>query len=295
MVGARALSGQADADVVGDTSGRDLVFTDRDFVRIRGLIHARAGIALAEHKTEMAYSRLARRLRALRLTRFDDYLGLLETSPAHPEWEHFVNALTTNLTAFFREAYHFPLLAAHARNRRRPLAVWCCAASTGEEAYSIAMTLVETLGERAASASILASDIDTRALARAQAGIYPLAEVEKLSETRRKRFFQRGSGTRAGLARVTPALRSMIEFRPLNLRTHDWDLSGPFDAIFCRNLMIYFDQATQKALLDRFAALIAPDGLLFAGHSENFSGLTSAFTLRSHTVYERAARVRVAS
>lgn len=274
---------------------RDLIFTARDFERIRALIHAKAGIALATHKSEMAYSRLAKRLRALGQQRFADYLALFESRPEHPEWEHFVNALTTNLTAFFRESYHFPLLAAHAKARQKPLSIWCCAASTGEEPYSIAMTLVEALGERGRAARILATDIDTKALAEAEAGIYPLADVHKLTETQRKQFFLRGSGSRAGLARVEPTLRDMVEFRPMNLLARDWPVNGPFDVIFCRNLMIYFDHATQRAVLDRFAGLLKADGLLFAGHSENFSHITRAFTLRSHTVYERASDMRVAS
>lgn len=267
---------------------RDLVFNEADFTRLRRMIGERAGIALSERKREMAYSRLAKRVRLAGVRRFADYLDPLEADAAHPEWEHFTNALTTNLTSFFREAHHFPLLAEHVAHRPGPISIWCCAASTGEEPWSIAITLAEALGPAAERAEILATDIDTRALADARAGIYPLAAVEKLSEERRKRFFLRGTGARAGLARVAPGLRSRIRFAPLNLAAPGhWPVDGPFDAIFCRNLMIYFDKPTQQRVLQQFAGLIKPDGLLFAGHSENFSYFDNPFVLRSQTVYQR--------
>lgn len=271
----------------GSSLERDLVLTAEDFARIRQLIYQRAGIVLAEHKREMVYSRLAKRLRHHGLTRFSDYLARLERQPDAREWEAFTNALTTNLTAFFREAHHFPLLAEHVRSRAGPVRVWSAAASTGEEPYSIAMTLSEVLGSRAA-AEVVATDIDTEALARAEAGIYPLEQVHKLEAERMRRFFQRGTGRQAGLARVRPELRAMVAFSPLNLLAPSWPVSGPFDAIFCRNVMIYFDKPTQAKILERFAPLLKPDGLLFAGHSENFSYITRAFRLRGQTVYTLA-------
>ncbi len=271
---------------------RDLLLTESDFGRIRKLIHQRAGISLAAHKTEMVYSRLAKRLRLWGKHRFRDYLAMLEADADHTEWEHFTNALTTNLTSFFREAHHFPLLAAHAqahaRTQTAPLRVWSCAASTGEEPYSIAITLAEAMGSRARAARILATDIDTRALAVADAGIYPMGHVGKLSPERLKRFFLKGSGSRAGMARVHDSLREMIDFQALNLLSPHWDTGGPFDVIFCRNLMIYFDKPTQRQILERFVGLLKPNGLLFAGHSENFTYITPAFRLRGHTVYEPA-------
>lgn len=267
---------------------RDLEMADADFGRIRELIYRRAGIVLAEHKREMAYSRLAKRLRHHGLTRFRDYLERLERSPESREWEAFTNALTTNLTAFFREPHHFPLLAEHVRGRPGPVRVWSAAASTGEEPYSIAMTLAETLGGRAAEARVLGTDIDTEALARARGGIYPLEQVRKLDEARVRRFFLRGTGRQAGLARVRPEAMRTVSFEPLNLLAPNWSLQGPFDAIFCRNVMIYFDKATQARILERFVPLLKPDGLLFAGHSENFSYISKAFRLRGQTVYTLA-------
>ena len=268
---------------------RDLLLTPEDFECVRRMIHARAGISLAPHKTEMVYSRLAKRIRVLGHTRFQDYLAMLQADASHPEWEEFVNALTTNLTSFFREAHHFPLLAAHAKARSAPLKVWTCAASTGEEPYSIAITLAEAQGPGRAPASILATDIDTRAIEVARRGIYSMNDVSKMSPERLQRFFLKGTGERAGMVRVQPSLGQNITFRALNLLDASWDIEGPLDVIFCRNLMIYFDKATQARLLERFAGLLREDGLLFAGHSENFSNITQSFRLRSHTVYERVA------
>lgn len=269
---------------------KDLELTAADFARVRELIYQRAGIVLAEHKREMVYSRLAKRLRHHGLTRFSDYLARLERQPQAKEWEAFTNALTTNLTAFFREAHHFPLLAEHVRTRPGPVRVWCAAASTGEEPYSIAMTLTEALGSRASQAEVIATDIDTDALARARAGIYPMEQVRKLDEARVKRFFLRGNGRHAGMAKIRPDLADRVTFEELNLLAPSWPVSGPFDAIFCRNVMIYFDKATQARILERFAPLLKPDGLLFAGHSENFSYISEAFRLRGQTVYTKAHR-----
>lgn len=267
---------------------RDLEMTDADFERVRKLIYQRAGIVLAEHKREMVYSRLARRLRQHNLVRFADYLARLERQPEAREWEAFTNALTTNLTAFFREAHHFPLLAEHVAKRDGPVRIWCSAASTGEEPYSIAMILSEILGPRARESRVIATDIDTDALARAREAVYPLDQVAKLDEARRRRFFLRGSGARAGQARIRPELAAMVELQPLNLLAPKWAVDGPFDAIFCRNVMIYFDKQTQARILERFAPLLKPDGLLFAGHSENFSYISQTFRLRGQTVYELA-------
>ncbi|GAA3539889.1 CheR family methyltransferase [Zobellella aerophila] len=269
---------------------RDLVMTQADFTHICELIHRHAGIVLVANKRNMVYSRLARRLRHHGMTHFSQYLALLKQEGLTGEWGAFTNALTTNLTAFFREAHHFPLLARHVTGRSGPVRVWSAAASTGEEPYSIAMILQEALGHRANEARVVATDIDTDALAQARAGVYPLEQVQKLDEVRIKRFFMRGKGDKAGLAKVRPELAAMVEFGPLNLLSPQWPVSGPFDAIFCRNVMIYFDKATQARILSRFAPLLKPDGLLFTGHSENFSYTSQAFRLRGQTVYELASR-----
>ncbi len=266
---------------------RDFEFTAADFARIRELIYRRAGISLSDHKRDMAYSRLARRLRARGLDSFRRYLDLLESEQDAAEWEAFTNALTTNLTAFFREAHHFPILADFVKRRAQPVSIWCSAASTGEEPYSIAMTLIEALGDSAArQATILATDLDTQVLAKGEAGVYSLDQVKPLSTERLKRFFLKGTGQHAGLVKVRPELRAMIRFQQLNLTDADYGLRTQFDAIFCRNVMIYFDKPTQSQVLARFEPLVKPGGLLFAGHSENFTYVTQAFRLRGQTVYE---------
>jgi chemotaxis protein methyltransferase CheR len=269
-------------------SGKSFSFTRRDFERVRVLIHKRAGISLAESKQEMVYSRLARRLRARGMVSFADYLDRLESGRDDHEWTEFINALTTNLTSFFREAHHFPLLAEHALKQPQPLTVWCSAASTGEEPYSIAMTLCEAFNTLTPPVTVVATDIDTNVLEIAAKGIYPMARLDKMDKARVQRFFLKGKGERAGLAMVRPELQRLITFKPLNLLASSWPVSGPFDVIFCRNVMIYFDKPTQSQILSRFARLMSPQGLLFAGHSENFLYATDALKLRSKTVYELA-------
>jgi chemotaxis protein methyltransferase CheR len=263
--------------------------TSRDFERVRALIHKRAGIALADSKQEMVYSRLARRLRATGIRSFQAYLDSLESRPDDGEWEAFTNALTTNLTSFFREAHHFPILAEHVSGKKEAITVWCAASSTGEEPYSIAMTLCEALGPSASSAHVIATDIDTNVLNVASAGIYTIDRLDKMAPERAKRFFLKGRGDQAGLVRVRPELRQMVTFKQLNLLSDSWPISGPFDVIFCRNVMIYFDKPTQSRILGRFAPLMKPDALLFAGHSENFLYVSDAFKLRGKTVYELAS------
>ncbi len=269
---------------------REFVFTSQDFGRIRKLIYDHAGIALSPQKEDMVYSRVARRLRAIGLSSFEDYLALLEKGD-EAEWELFVNSLTTNLTSFFREEHHFPMLKEHLRPRMKKGAVtiWCSAASTGEEPYSIAMTVAELYGRIPNNVKILASDLDTTVLDKARQGVYPLDRVSKIPEDMLRKYFMRGSGEQEGFARVRPELQAMLNFRQINLLDTSWPMRGPFDAIFCRNVMIYFDKPTQHAILEKFVPLLAEDGVMFAGHSESFHHAADLFKLRSKTVYELAA------
>jgi chemotaxis protein methyltransferase CheR len=264
---------------------REFAYSRRDFERARRLIHDRAGIALGDGKAEMVYSRLVKRLRALKLDGFREYLTLLDNG-AHPEWEHFVNALTTNQTDFFREGHHFPMLAALARTiSGRPMRVWSAAAATGEEPYSIAITLCETFDSFMPPVEIVATDLDTRVLAHAQEGIYPLDKLSGMDDERRRRFFLKGTGNRAGYARVRESVRQLVQFRRLNLRDPSWDVAGPFDAIFCRNVLIYFDKPTQREVLERLADRLAPGGLYFAGHSESLLNAGDLFEPVGRTAY----------
>ncbi|EGC94791.1 chemotaxis methyltransferase CheR [Escherichia fergusonii ECD227] len=262
-----------------------LALSDSQFRRICQLIYQRAGIVLADHKRDMVYNRLVRRLRVLGIADFGHYLSLLEADQNSPEWQAFINSLTTNLTAFFREGHHFPVLAEHARRRQGEYRVWSAAASTGEEPYSIAITLADTLGLVPGRWRVFASDIDTDVLEKARNGIYRLEELKTLSPLQRQRYFLRGTGPHQGLVRVRQELVNFVDFSSLNLLDRQYAVPGPFDAIFCRNVMIYFDKTTQQEILRRFVPLLKPDGLLFAGHSENFSHLVRNFTLRGQTVY----------
>jgi len=268
-----------------DTS-KEFAFNSRDFDRVRDLIYKRAGISLADSKQEMVYSRLARRLRATGISSFSEYLDGLESNQIESEWEAFTNALTTNLTSFFREEHHFPILAEHIAKKHESVNIWCSASSTGEEPYSIAITLCEAFGTLRPPAHIIATDIDTNVLETASRGVYNLDRIEKLSAERTRKFFLRGKGAQEGLVRVRPELRDLITFKQLNLLEDGWPLSGEFDAIFCRNVMIYFDKPTQGKILKKFVPLMKPDGLLFAGHSENFLYVSDDFKLRGKTVYE---------
>ena len=227
-----------------------------------------------------------RRIRAVGLDSFKEYLDALETGKNPDEWENFTNALTTNLTSFFREEHHFPILAEHLKKCAKPIKIWCSAASTGEEPYTLAMTACEAFGTLKPPIEIIATDIDTNVLATASRGVYPYDRVSKLSEKRRKDFFLKGTGAQDGLVRVRPELRNLITFQQLNLLEPNWPVQEHFDAIFCRNVMIYFDKPTQSKILSRFVPLMKPNALLFAGHSENFLYISNDLHLRGKTVYE---------
>lgn len=270
-----------------DRPDAEFAFGSADFDRVRHLIYQRAGISLHAGKQAMVYSRLSRRLRETGHRSFASYLQWLEQHNTDHEWQEFVNCLTTNLTAFFREDHHFVALAEDLKARAgRPLRLWCNAASTGEEPYSIAMTAIETLGA-SAPVQLVATDIDTKVLETARRGIYDAA-ARGLSPQRLKQHFMRGTGPNAGSIRVKPELARWIDFRPFNLMSSDWSFSEPFDIVFCRNVMIYFDAATQRRVLARMHAVMRPGGLLYVGHSENFTDARSLFRLRGKTIYERA-------
>ena len=270
---------------------REFHYTPGDFEHARRLLYQQAGISLSATKEQMVYSRLARRLRSLRLCSFADYFNYLAVH--EEEWQQFINALTTNLTAFFRENHHFEMLAAHVRkhaHQHRPLRIWCSASSTGEEPYSLAMTVIEALDSFTPAVEIIASDIDTGVLSVARDGIYPEERIEQLEPARKKQFFLRGKGGQSGKVRVRPELQALIEFRQINLLDSNWGIEPGLDVIFCRNVMIYFDKATQNKILERMVHLLRPDGLFFAGHSESFVQATHLVKLIERTVYRPALK-----
>ena len=264
-------------------------FSRADFDRVRELIYKHAGISLHDGKHAMVYSRLSRRLRDTGHKSFSAYLQWLESASGAQgaqEWQEFVNCLTTNLTSFFREDHHFVALADDLKPLAgKPVRIWCCAASTGEEPYSIAMTCSESLGANA-SMQIVCSDIDTNVLNTARRGVYN-ADARGLDQTRLRNFFMKGTGANAGRIRVKPELQKWIEFRALNLMDAQWSLGEPFHMVFCRNVMIYFDGPTQRKVLERIHRVMRPNGLLFVGHSENFTESKDLFRLRGKTIYER--------
>lgn len=280
------LGGGVNVDSQAGEQAREFSWTQDDFVRVQSLIYQRAGISLHDGKHAMVYSRLSRRLRETGYQNFRDYLAWLESHDG-PEWQEFVNALTTNLTSFFREQHHFDILLDHLKSHPgRAWQVWCNAASTGEEPYSIVMTALEALGSQA-HFKLQASDIDSKVLATAARGVYRLESAKGLDTGKLQRFFLRGKGANAGLLRVKPELQRMVEFLQVNLIRDDWPFKDAFDIVFCRNVMIYFDAQTQRRVLEKIHRVMKPGGLLFVGHSENFNESRDLFVLRGKTVYER--------
>ena len=283
------MSRSRSVDLDALTQGREQL-SPATFTALRDLLHAHSGIALAGHKLTMVQSRLAKRLRALGLQTYEEYLRRLE-NPEAPEWPEFINALTTNLTSFFREGHHFTrlveLLKPTLPSRRR-LRIWSAGCSTGEEPYTLAMTLLNAFGT-ALPIEILATDLDTAVLATASKGIYPEARIEDLDNEWKRFAFLRGRGEREGRVCVRPEVRDLITFRQLNLLDAEWPVgSEPFQAIFCRNVMIYFDKPTQRAILSRLLPQMDAASLLYTGHSENYLHAADLIQPCGRTLYRRA-------
>lgn len=272
---------------------REFELRDQDFQYIRDLVMSQTGIVISESKQELIYSRLSKRVRSLNLGGFDEYIGLLEEGRNKDEMVAFVNAITTNLTAFFREGHHFDYLRDHAlpaimeRNRgSRKIRIWSAGCSTGEEPYSIAMVLAEKLGFDTWDWRILATDIDTDVLASANSRIYSSERVTGIDADRLQRWFKKGGGRNRGLVQVAKELNSRIAFKQLNL-IQPWPIKNEFDIIFCRNVVIYFDAATQKRIFEGYARQLSEAGNLFIGHSESLHKVTNRFESLGHTVYKK--------
>lgn len=263
-------------------STREFAFEKADFKNVQQMLFKKAGINLSDAKEAMVYSRLARRIRARNLRSFNEYLALVNTSES--ELEQFINALTTNLTSFFREPHHFTALADYL-SQHNVTTIWCAASSTGEEPYSIAMVVAEAYGSFKTPVKIIASDIDSKVLAKARAGVYPLASIAKIPQHRQRQFFHKGKGANEGKVKVVDELRNMVQFKKLNLTDAKWDVKGPLDVIFCRNVMIYFDKPTQLKVLQKMVGMLKPTGLYMAGHSENFNMYTNLVRPVGKTIY----------
>lgn len=264
---------------------------DAEFRYIAAFVREHCGIVLGTNKRQLVYGRLSRRLKELGLASFSEYCERLRTQPGD-EIDPLASAISTNVTRFFREDHHFdylarellPALACVANPRIR---IWSAGCASGEEPHSIAMVMAEVLGERAAGiARVLATDLSLRALAVAQQGWYPLDRLHEVSGPRRKRWFLAGNGGNQGQALIVQGVRDLVVFKHLNL-LHDWPIQGPLDAIFCRNVVIYFDQPTKQRLFARFAHVLAPGGYLFLGHSESLHGMSDAFDLVGRTIYRK--------
>lgn len=271
-----------------------LVISDDEFRLLREFIHLHTGIALSEHKRALVCSRLAKRLRFHGLRHYSEYYSLLtQGDPKGHELVSMINCITTNKTDFFREQHHFNflkeiLIPAYLRNqnRVRPMRIWSAASSTGEEAYSIAMTVLEAmLSCTELDVRILATDIDTDVISRAQNGIYTLEQAKQIPPALLHRYFLKGQGTHEGYVMVKPVLKNLIQFNWLNLLNDPWPMHERFDVIFCRNVLIYFDKPTQQKLFQRMGNALKKDGYLMLGHSEAMHGLVHKFKPVGHSIY----------
>jgi chemotaxis protein methyltransferase CheR len=260
----------------------------RTFDRFRELIYRESGITLRENKESLVSARVAKRMRELNISSHGEYLDFIKRDKDGNELVHLLDAISTNVTHFFREERHFKLLAKLVRRwekeGRRSVRIWCAACSTGEEPYSVAITLREALADPT-DARIIASDISTRVLEKAQRGIYEARQMENIPQLLLARYFQRGRGRADGLYRAKPVLRDMVVFRRINLIAPPYPVRGPLDVIFCRNVMIYFDNTVRAQLLASMYDMLRPNGYLMVGHAESLSGMLSSFTSVEPSVY----------
>jgi len=273
----------------------EISLSDREFSRVKARVYQVAGISLSEAKRTLVVSRLSKIVRSLGLPSFDAYLDYLERGGTAEDGQNFVNALTTNLTRFYREDHHFEHLRSYAgtllseRPRASRLRIWSAGCSTGQEPYTIAMDLLSVHPElKRWDFRILATDIDTAVIAKAAKGIYPESELNGLSGERQRLFERPGDGT----IRIPAEARELISFKPLNLISAPWPMKGPFDAIFCRNVAIYFDKPTQGEVFGRLGRMLAPEGFLYIGHSENLGSGGEGFRLVGKTIYQSREPLR---
>jgi len=270
---------------------REFSYTRKDFNQLCAMVDRHTGIQLAEGKEDMLYGRLSRRIRKVGVASFKDYIDLLEQDEDGEEFGEFINAVTTNLTSFFRESHHFDYLKEtllpklmQINRASRKIRIWSAGSSTGEEPYSIAMTVAETMPP-GWDVKILATDLDTDVLQHGERGIYDQTRIEGLDKSVVKRWFSKSS-KQPGKVRVKPELQDLIYFRQLNL-LQPWPMKGPVDIIFCRNVIIYFDMPTKQKLMSRYADMLPAHGFLFLGHSEAMNNMSTQFSLCGKSVYSK--------
>ena len=261
---------------------------DEDFKRLAAMAYDISGIVLGDHKKELVYSRISRRIRKLGLSDFAQYCSYLDQNQG-AEVNEFVNSITTNLTSFFRESHHFEYLAKEViptwkkQNKSKPIRIWSSACSTGPEPYSIAITLQKNMPVQQYNIKILATDLDSEVLRKGKDGIYPLTDIEQLPRDYLSCFQQ---NSKTGMGMVKPAIRELVQFNRLNL-LGPWPMKHKFDVIFCRNVVIYFNKETQKELFERLADQLNDGGYLFIGHSESLNGMTTRFISKGRTIYQK--------
>lgn len=273
-------------------ANREFPMSDEDFGCIKRIAKQRTGIELGEHKKEMIYSRIVRRIRTLKFTTFQQYLTYLEENEG-AELTNFINAITTNLTSFYREPHHFehlenvvvPALLQSKKNRK--IRIWSAGCSTGEEAYTIAMTLHKAIPKKGWDVKVLATDLDTNVIQHGRNGIYSQERVGNLDPDIVRRNFETVNVDDTRQFRVKLHIQDYVTFNRLNLLA-EWPMKGKFDVIFCRNVVIYFSKDTQKQLFDRYANILEPNGHLFIGHSETLHGVTQRFTSLGRTIYRKS-------
>jgi len=283
---------------MADERHEDHSLSTKEFKFVCEYVHSTTGIMLNESKREMVYRRFSRIIRERKLDSFSDYCHLLQTKSEEEE-NYFINAITTNLTSFFREKHHFDYLREHeipkiiarenkAREQKKSIRIWSSASSTGEEPYSIAITLLEAMQSQLPQwdVKILATDIDSNVLAKGAAGIYDKSRIEDLSKEMQQQYFIQGTGANSKNVKVSKQIRDLITFKQLNL-LHEWPMKGLFDVIFCRNVIIYFDKPTQQELFARYYEYIKPGGLLILGHSENLGAYQTYFSNGGRTVFRK--------
>ncbi len=275
-----------------DFESREFPFTDKDFRFIQQLVGERTGIVLTDIKRTMVYSRIARRIRQVGVENFSEYCSLLKSGD-ETELISFTNAITTNLTSFFREAHHFeylkntvfPELEKLKLDKR--IRIWSAGCSSGEEPYSIAMTVYDYFKHKQGwDIKILATDLDYEMVERASKGVYKEDRVTGLDKLHLKNYVKRGRGAMAGNVRMSRDLMELITFKQLNL-LHEWPFKGPFDIVFCRNVVIYFNKDTQRELFDRYADMMSDNAPLFIGHSESLFKVTDRFKSLGQTIYRK--------
>ena len=291
-------TGTINSNNIDPSRSKAVQLSDKDFAFVCDFVYQATGIVLNNSKREMLYRRLTRIVRERNLTSFTQYCHLLKTKPEQ-EKDFFINAITTNLTSFFRESHHFDFLTSDEipkwlrkkpvlSNGKKRLRIWSSASSTGEEPYSIAITLMEAMKKELSQwdAKILATDIDSNVLATGKKGVYGIKRIEEIPSNLKKSYFYQGCGQSNQSVKVNDAIKNMITFKQLNL-LHDWPMKGPFDAIFCRNVIIYFDKKTQQDLFARYYEMLAPGGLFFLGHSENLGNYQQYFENVGRTIFRK--------